>query len=175
MHEKKYKVGVYAGSFNPPHIGHMTQLEDTLKYCERTHLLVRYNEGVDLTDWETKEEWFRKLTEKFGGRIIVHKMSSGKIKSKKYRLNTVREGFRKLTEVTGEPIDVMFAGEDYRGLKRLMIFLACPRLHVIISPRTYRDGVIVSSTLIRSDIEGHKDWLPACVYESLKELGLCKK
>lgn len=42
--------GVYVGSFNPPHEGHIQGMRDALEVFDTLHVFVRYNEGVDLTD-----------------------------------------------------------------------------------------------------------------------------
>jgi cytidyltransferase-like protein len=153
---------VYVGSFNPIHIGHINAIKNILEKFEYALIFVRYNEGVDLTDWDTKKMWFDKLNEELGGRLKIYKEVSEE-KGKQYGLQLFFDFIRKTEQVAGEEVQGFYFGDDYQKILS-DLEAEFPEKKFIIGAR---DGY--SSTAIREDLEGHKDWLPEYVYYSVKE------
>lgn len=161
--------GVYVGSFNPPHLGHIETMREALNSFDTLHLFVRYNEGTDLTDWPTKLGWFERIDEELGGRLTIHKMVNEAIKGKTYTTQDFIEFMRDTERVIGEPVAGFVFGGEYDGL--IPTFRqSFPTKHFVEGIRPMRDGQEMSSTAIRQDLEGHKSWLPDYVYQSLHEL-----
>ena len=162
MAKKLGKNAVYVGSFNPLHVGHVDAIKSGLEQFDFVHVFVRYNEGVDLTDWETKAAWFKKLSDELDGRVKYYKEVSEE-KGKSYGINLFFDFIRKTEVVIGEPVHGFLFGDDYMKIKGELEAEFPDKAFVIGK----RDGY--NSSAIRADLEGHKDWLPDYVYESLKE------
>lgn len=157
------KTVVFMGSFNPPHIGHLKAIDRILEKHESFHLFVRYNEGVDLTDWETKKGWFDRINAERGNRIVIHKLTTDELKGKTYSANIFSAFLRLFEERIGSKLDEVWAGEDARPLVEASQ-ADFPDTEFVLMER------ICSSTPIREDLEAHRDELLPYVYESLAAL-----
>lgn len=158
--------GVYVGSFNPPHIGHIETMKQALETFDMLHIFVRYNKGIDLVDWDTKVEWFDRMNEELGGRLVIHKMMNENIKDKTYTLEDFFAFMRDTGRVIGAPVRGFVFGDDY--LKLLPAFKKeFPEMVFVEGIRPVDGAEALSSTAIREDLEGHRRWLPEYVYTSL--------
>lgn len=161
--------GVYVGSFNPPHAGHILVMRDALGVFDVLHVFVRYNEGVDLVDWDTKRSWFERIAKDLDGRIVVHKMVNEEVKGKSYTLEEFFDFMRNTERVIGEPVAGFVFGDDYTEL--LPVFAReFPGMVFHLGTRPIdANGEPYSSTAVRNDLEGHKQWLEPYVYDDLRE------
>lgn len=161
--------GVFVGSFNPPHKGHIRTMREALEAFDVLHVFVRYNEGVDLVDWDTKRIWFERMAESLDGRIATHKMVNEEVKGKSYTLEDFFEFMRDTERIIGEPVAGFVFGNDYTEL--LPAFAReFPHAFFLIAKRSVdANGEEYSSTAIRNDLEGHRQWLEPYVYEDLCE------
>ena len=157
---------IYAGSFNPVHIGHIKAMEYMLERFDYLHVFVRYTEGVELTDWKTKEGFFRQIVKDMNmeNRIHIYKVVP-EAKGKTYSVRNFFDFMKEAEKIIGETADGYFFGEEYATLKSEFekefpdkLFLFYPR---------FGD---YNSTAIREDIESHKDWLKPYVYEVLRKI-----
>ncbi|MBE5906892.1 MAG: hypothetical protein E7277_08955 [Lachnospiraceae bacterium] len=166
MAEKKGRNAVYVGSFNPIHVGHIETMKYGLEHFEYLNMFVRYNDGVDLTDWDTKQMFFEMVAKDLGAtdRVRIFKEESEE-KGKSYAIELFYDFIRKTEQVIGEKVDGFLFGSDYEKILPLLQ-KEFPDMQFIILDRS--EGY--SSTAIREDLEGHKDWLPPYVYETLKKL-----
>ena len=164
MEERLGRNVVYVGSFNPVHIGHIIMMKYGLAHFDYLNMFVRYNDGVDLTDWETKQGFFEKIGDDLGARdrIRIYKEVSEE-KGKSYGLELFFDFIRKTEKVIGEEVDGFLFGADYEKILP-ELEKEFPNIKFIILSRD--EGY--SSSAIREDLEGHKDWLPPYVYETLK-------
>lgn len=159
-------IGIFPGSFNPPHMGHMLTIRLALECFDVLHMFVRYNEGVDLVDWETKRGWFERINEEMGGRLVIHKMENPSVRGKTYTMEDFFEFIRNTVRSVGEPVSGLVFGDDYED--KLPLFRKeFPQMYFFKGPRQAVGTERVSSTLIREDLEGHKDLLPVYIYETL--------
>ena len=163
MTEKLGKNVVYVGSFNPVHIGHIKVMEYGLEKFDYLKVFVRYNEGFELTDWETKKGFFEQIAKDLGAedRVAIYKEVTDE-KGKKYNINQFFDFIREAEIVVGEKIDGFLFGNDYENI-RLDLEREFPDTQFII---VSRDGGINSSK-IRGNLEEYKDWLKPYVYEEL--------
>lgn len=160
---KMEKTVVSMGSFNPLTYGHLHLFDLILEVNPCFHLFVRYNEGVDLTDWETKKGWFDRVNEIYDNRIILHKLTTDQMKGKQYDADIFTNFIHIFEDELGTSIDEVWVGEDATELieKSRSNF---PNIKFVI---TRRDEI--NSTAVRNDLEGHKDWIPSFVYADLKD------
>lgn len=162
MAEKLGRNCVYVGSFNPIHIGHVQGIDEILESFDYANIFVRYTEGMDLVDWETKSMWFENISRERDGRVRFFKEVHEE-KEKNYDMELFYTFIRKTEDVVGESIDGFYFGEDYRKMIPMLEAQFPDKIFIIGN----RPGF--NSTAIRNDIEGHKDWLPPFVYESIKD------
>ena len=167
MSEYEGKYAVTAGSYNPLHNSHIALFDKVLARYEYCICLVRYNEGVDLTDWETKLGWFERLSrERYDGRLLPVK-NVPNTKEKVYGIDLFKDIITEAENAVHEPVQGYIFGEDYGGMVQKMRELY-PDKDFLIFPR--QSNGVCNSTEIREDLEGHKDWLPEYVYESLRNV-----
>lgn len=161
--------GISIGSYNPPHNGHIESFGEALEVFDVLHVIVRYNPGVDLVDWETKRSWFARINEELGGRLVIHKHMNERIKGKTYALEDFFDFMHDAERIIGAPVAGFHFGSDYQEL--LPEFeREFPSMHFLITDRSPVNGEVRSSTAIRNDLEGHRDSLPPYVYQTLHDL-----
>ena len=162
-------IGIFPGSFNPPHIGHTQTIRLALECFDVLHMFVRYNEGAELVDWETKRGWFDRINEEMDGRLVIHKMENQALSGKTYTMEDFFTFIRNTVRSVGGPVSGFVFGDDYQN-----VFPAFqkefPQMYFFKGPRPVFGSERVSSTAIRQDLEGHKDWLPVYIYETLKQM-----
>ena len=162
-------IGIFPGSFNPPHVGHILTITQALECFDVLHLFVRYNEGKDLVDWETKRGWFDRINEELGHRLVIHRMENPAVTGKTYTMEDFFEFIRNTVRSVGGPVSGFVFGDDYENI--LPAFQKeFPQMYFFKGPRPLIGSERTSSTAIREDLEGHKDWLPVYVYETLRNL-----
>ena len=58
----EYKVGMYGGSFNPVHNGHIKCIKKALTVCDELHLIIGYLPNRDDFSIEIKLSWFDEIS-----------------------------------------------------------------------------------------------------------------
>ena len=153
----------YSGSFNPLHFDHVDAIREIFSFgYDRVHVFVRDDPRSDIVPWTVKEEWFRKLNEEFEGKLLIYRMPSavaGKNYDTRMFINMILDEDR----LAGEKIRGFYFGCDHEKLvKELVPFFPDRKFHIGNRGRGY------SSSEIRADIEGHKDWMPEYVYVTIQ-------
>ena len=160
---------MYMGSFNPVHYGHMETMRQALDFFDVLHVFVKYVEGVDLTDWETKRLWFERINaEEMDGRLRIYQ-EIPQIRDKQYGMDLFADFFRRAEEEIREPIQGIVLGSDYDELvpKLRKTF---PQITFTVIRRGLSNGDYPTSSAIREDMEQYRRWLPDYVYQSLREV-----
>ena len=157
----QYKVGMYGGSFDPLHIGHIHDIIRAAAVCEELYVMISWCEGRESTSKELRYRWILNSTKHLPNVKII--MVEDKAVSKElYNTDYYWEkGAQDIKDAIGKPIDAVFCGSDYYGTNRCES-LYCPESEVIYFDRA---EVPISSTEIRDWATEHWDYIPAVCKE----------
>ena len=152
---KKYAVGMYGGSFNPLHLGHLKCMIKAAGLCEELVIVISYRENDADIPLRVKIRWVYQLTKHLGNIRIIP--LEDKVADKEdYTGEFWKADSAYVKEQAGKPIDVVFCGSDY---DESSFWNKCyESSELIIFPRDE-----YNSSDIRKDIYGHWDWMPQIV------------
>lgn len=151
----KYKCGMYGGSFNPLHLGHVRCIIEAANQCE--DLIVVISEGInrDEIDIRVRYRWIYQITKHIGNVRIFILQDSVETKQN-YTEDLWMNDADKVKKFAGRKIDAVFCGSDYD----INSFWAkCyPESENIFFQRDN-----ISSTKIRENVMAYWEWLPNIV------------
>ncbi len=152
----RYKVGMYGGSFDPLHLGHISDIIKAAAICEELYVMISWCEGRESTSKELRYRWILNCTRHLPNvRIIM--VEDTAVSKEEYNTDYYWEkGAQDIKSAIGKPIDAVFCGSDYLGTNRFES-LYCPESVVIYFDRK---EVPISSTEIREWSSAHWDYLP---------------
>ena len=153
----KYKVGMYGGSFDPLHIGHIHDIIKAASVCEELYVMISWCEGRESTSKEMRYRWILNSTKHLPNVKIIM-VEDQAVSKEEYNTDYYWEkGAEDIKRIINKPIDVVFCGTDYLGTNRFES-LYCPESEVIYYNR---EEVPISSTQIREWATTHWDYVPA--------------
>lgn len=157
----KYKVGMYGGSFDPLHIGHIHDIIRAAAVCEELYVMISWCEGRESTSKELRYRWILNSTKHLPNVKIIM-VEDTAVSKEVYNTDYYWEkGAQDIKDTIGKPIDAVFCGSDYYGTNRFES-LYCPESEVIYFDRA---EVPISSTEIRDWATEHWDYIPAVCKE----------
>ena len=152
----KYKVGMYGGSFDPLHIGHIHDMIRAAAMCEELYIMISWCEGRESTSKELRYRWILNSTKHLPNVKIIM-IEDEAVSKEEYNTDYYWEkGAQDIKNTIGKPIDAVFCGSDYLGTNRFES-LYCPESEVIYFDRA---EVPISSTDIRAWASEHWDYVP---------------
>lgn len=152
----QYQVGMYGGSFDPLHIGHIHDIVRASAMCRELYVVISWCEGRESTDRKLRYRWILNSTGHLPNVRLL--LIEDKAASKEaYNMDYYWEkGAADIKKAIGKPIDAVFCGDDYAGTNRFESLYA-PGAEVIYFKRM---EVPVSSTQIRQWVSDNWDYIP---------------
>lgn len=157
---KRYNVGMFGGSFNPLHNGHVKCIKMASRLCNEIHIIIGDLPNRDDFNIQTKMSWFREVFKNYSN-IYYHIITDpSKVKSECSLAQWIEESIL-IKKMIGKPLDVVFCGEDYnRSDSQYKVCYPECELYFI----SREDNI--SSTRFRSNPIKYKNDVPACVFKS---------
>ena len=152
----RYKVGMYGGSFDPLHLGHIHDIIKAAAMCEELYVMISWCEGRESTSKELRYRWILNSCKHLDNiRIIM--VEDKAVSKEEYNTDYYWEkGAQDIKNAIGKPLDIVFCGDDYLGSGRFES-LYCPESVVHYFPRK---EVPISSTEIRNICSNYWDFIP---------------
>ena len=153
----RYNVGMYGGSFDPLHVGHIHDIIRAAAMCEELYVVISWCEGRESTSKELRYRWILNSTRHLPN-VKIRTVEDKAVSKEEYNTDYYWEkGARDIKTIVGKPIDIVFCGSDYLGTGRFER-LYCPESVVHYFDRS---EVPVSSTDIRGWALKNWDYIPA--------------
>lgn len=152
----RYNVGMYGGSFDPLHLGHIHDIIKASAMCKELYVVISWCEGRESTGKELRYRWILNSCKHLDN-IIILLVEDKAVSKEQYNTDFYWEkGAQDIKSAIGKPIDIVFCGDDYLGTNRFES-LYSPESVVYYFPRK---EVPISSTEIREWTMSHWDYIP---------------
>ena len=148
----KYACGMYGGSFNPLHLGHVRCMIAAANQCERLIIVISNGMNRDEIGIRQRYRWVYEATKHFP-HVRLFVLDDPAPAKAEYSEEQWYADAEKVKAFAGEPITAVFFGSDYAPDS---MWTKCyPEAEAVILPR---DGI--SSTAIRKAPLAHWDMIP---------------
>lgn len=147
-----YKVGMYGGSFNPMHNGHLECIIKAACMCERLFIVLSIGLKRNEIDYKIRYRWLYQATKHIGNVKIITITDECETKQD-YTDENSRLDTENVKKQIGEQIDVVFCGSDYDADS--FWNKNYPESNFVVFTRND-----INSTDLRKNPYAHWDWLP---------------
>ena len=107
----RYNVGMYGGSFNPLHLGHVDCIIQAANMCRELYIVLSVGHNRQEIDARVRYRWLYQLTKHIGNVTIIMLEDSAETKEA-YTEEYWQGDAEKVKAQVGKPIDVVFCGSD---------------------------------------------------------------
>ena len=150
----KYDIGMYGGAFNPLHLGHVNDIIKASNVCKKLYLVLSVSNDKNEIDYRERLMWLKNITNHMDNVEIFPIFDNNKNKENYDWLN----GVNQIKTHIGKPIDVVFAGSDYKGRNIWETLYPESKIHYFD-----RNIIPISSTEIRNKPFKYYEYLPHIV------------
>lgn len=150
-----YKVGMYGGSFDPLHIGHVNNIFEAASVCEELYIVLSWCEGRESVSKEVRYRWIHNVTKHLPNTKILLVEDTAKSKEEYNVWNHWKDGADTIKKLIGKQIDAVFCGSDYSGTN--LFESLYPDSRVVYFDRS---KIKISSTEIRKNVYKNWQYLP---------------
>lgn len=151
----RYQVGMYGGSFNPLHMGHVHCILQGANLCKEFFIVLSVGKNRDEIDYRIRYRWLYELTLHIGNVkiLVIEDTSQTKME---YTSDLWQKDADFIKEQIDKRIDAVFCGSDYD--KNSFWHICYPKSEIVIFPRNE-----ISSTVLRNNPYTYWHWLPQIV------------
>ena len=150
----KYKIGMYGGSFDPLHTGHIDVIIKASSQCEKLYVVLSYSRERDNIPMEYRYRWLRNSFRHLDNINIILLEDNAASKSDYDTDDYWEKGRDYVLSQIGTNVDVVFCGSDYKGTNRYEKLYNC---EVVCFDRNI---IPVSSTSIRQNPFEYWKYIP---------------
>jgi cytidyltransferase-related domain len=148
------QVGMYGGSFNPLHLGHVNDIVRASSYVDELYLILSVTDDIKEIDHRIRYMWLKQLASYMPNIKVIEIFDDSKGKDV-YDWNQGRDD---IIAAIGKPINVVFCGDDYKGTNRFESLYPNSEIHYFS-----RSEINISSTEIRNNPYQKFEYLPNIV------------
>lgn len=148
------QIGMYGGSFNPLHLGHINDIVMAANQCDKLYVVVSVSNDPKEINHKERVTWIKNITQDMEN-VEVFEIFSSNTDKDDYDW---QRGAEDIKRHIGKQIDIVFAGDDYKG-KNIWEQLYKESKIVYFN----REDIPISSTMIRKNPYQYFNYLPTCV------------
>lgn len=108
----RYRIGMYGGSFNPLHLGHVNCIIQAANMCEKLYIVLSVGYKRDEIDMKVRYRWLYQLTKHIGN-VEIFTIEDDADTKEKYTNDYWQKDAEYVKTRIGEKIDIVFCGSDY--------------------------------------------------------------
>lgn len=150
----KNKVGMYGGSFNPLHQGHVNDIIEASNMCEKLYVVLSYSLNRNEISYKERFKWLKQITDDMPNVEIIAVEDRDNSKE----TYDWQKGADDIKKAIGNDINIVFCGDDYKEKNIYESLYSNSKIYY------FDRGVVnISSTQIREDPYLYMEYLPKVV------------
>lgn len=149
----KYNKGMYGGTFNPLHLGHVNDIILASSMCNKLYVVLAVSKDSKEIDEHIRYKWLMDITKDMENVEVIKIYDNSNNKNE----TDWEDGKNQVLKVA-KNLDVVFAGDDYKGKNIWENLYKDSKIYYF-----KRNEINISSTQIRENLYKYFDYLPRSV------------